>query len=90
MMKRIFYRTNQNDPVIQAYKKAVEKGKKNQHILPYGEKWAVTNLASDRVKPVVFDDQKEAIQYAETNATSGVSIFIHGIDGLIKERVDRK
>ena len=87
-MEKILYKTNQNDPVIRAYKKAVEKGKKNQHILPYGEKWAVTNLASDKVNHVIFDNPKEAIQYAETNATSGTAVFIHSSDGRIKERKD--
>ena len=89
-MKKILYKTNQNDPVIRAYKKAVEKGKKNQHILPYEGKWAVTNLASDRVDHVVFNSQQEAIEYAEANAIAGTTVFIHGSDGLIKERIDLK
>lgn len=87
-MKKTLYKTNQNDPVIRAYKEAVEKGKKNQHILPYGKKWAVTNLASGRVNPVIFDDPQEATQYAEANATSGTAVFIHSPDGRIKERKD--
>ena len=87
-MKKTLYKTNQNDPSIRAYKEAVEKGKRNQHILPYGKKWAVTNLAPNRVNPVVFDDPQVAMQYAETNATAGTAIFIHSSDGRIRERKD--
>ncbi len=84
-MRKIPYQTDQNNPAVRAYKEAVEKGKKNQHVLPYGKKWAVTNLASKKVDYISSDPQ-EAIKYAGLNATQGTVVFIHGPDGRIKER----
>lgn len=86
-MQKISYKTDQNNPVIRSYKEAVEKGKKNQHILPYGGKWAITNLASGKASHV-FNDPQKAIEYAEANATAGTAVFIHGSDGRIRERKD--
>ncbi len=63
-MQKVPHNTDQNNPVIRTYKEAVEKGKENQHSLPYGKKWAVTNLTSGTADNV-FIDQKEAIKYAE-------------------------
>ena len=86
-MQKIPYKTDQNNPAIQAYKEAVEKGKKNQHILPYEGKWAVGNLASSKTNQI-FNDSDEALRYAEANAAAGTAIFIHGADGRIKQRKD--
>ncbi len=86
-MQKIPYNTDQNNPAIRTYKEAIEKGKENQHVLPYGEKWTVTNLASGAAGHI-FAYQKEAIEYAENNATAGTAVFIHGSDGRIKERKD--
>lgn len=86
-MQKIPYKTDQNNPAIQAYKEAVEKGKKNQHVLPYEGKWAVGNLASGKTSHI-FNDSQEAIKYAEENAVAGTAIFIHSADGRIKERKD--
>lgn len=86
-MHKIPYKTDQNNPAIRAYKEAVEKGKKNQHVLPYGKEWAVTNLASEKVDYISSSPQ-EAIEYAELNATTGTAVFIHGLDGRIKKRID--
>ncbi len=86
-MQKVQYNTDQNNPVIRTYKEAVEKGKKNQHVLPYGKKWAVTNLASGTADNV-FTNQKEAIKYAEDNAAAGTAVFVHGSDGRIQDRKD--
>ena len=86
-MQKIPYKTDQNNPIIRAYSEAVERGKKNQHVLPYGNKWAVTNLSSGKASNV-FNDPQEAAKYAEVNATAGTVVFIHGSDGRIKERKD--
>lgn len=88
-MHKIPYSTDQNNPQIRAYNEAVEKGKKNQHVLPYGKQWAVTNLISSKAR-YVSNDSNEAIRYAEANATQGTAIFIHGADGRIKKRIDFK
>lgn len=86
-MVKIPYKTNQSNPTISAYNKAVEKGKKNQHIIPFEGKWAITNLISKRASHV-FNDPNKAIEYAKANATQGTAIFIHGADGRIRERED--
>ena len=86
-MKRIQLKTDQSSPVIRQYSEAVERGKKNQHIVPYGRKWAVTDLISSRAN-YITNSPEDALMYAETNATKGSAIFMHGEDGLIKSRRD--
>lgn len=86
-MQKILYKTDQNNPAIRAYNEAVEKGKKNQHVVPYGDKWAITDLASGKANNVFFDEN-EAVKYAVSHATQGTAVFIHGSDGRIKERKD--
>jgi len=85
-MKKIPYNTDQNNPAIQAYVEAVEKGKKDQHILPRENGWVVKNLLSERVSQT-FDTREEAITYADLHASQGTATFIHGQNGLI---IDRK
>jgi hypothetical protein len=86
-MTRIQLKTDQNNPVIRAYRDAVERGKRNQHILPYGDGWAVTNLISSRAD-YIARSQQDALEFAENNATRGTAIFVHGSDGRIKSRKD--
>jgi hypothetical protein len=86
-MQKIRYQTDQNNPTIQAYKDAVEKGMKNQHVLPYKGKWAVGNLGSAKVDRM-FSNPQEAIEYAESHAAHGTAVFVHGADGRIMERKD--
>lgn len=84
-MKKIPYNTDQNNPVIQAYVDAVEKGKKDQHVLPRENGWVVKNLLSDRVSQT-FGSQQEAVKFAEQHVSQGTAIFIHGQNGLITDR----
>lgn len=86
-MQKIPYKTDQNNPAIRAYSDAVEKGKKNQHIIPYKNRWAITNLDSGKATHI-FTDSKEAVNYAEKHASAGTAIFIHDSDGRIQERRD--
>jgi hypothetical protein len=86
-MKKIPYETDQNNPVIKAYVAAVEKGKKDQHVLQSEKGWVVTNLLSDKISKN-FDTQQEAIAYAEAKAVRGTSVFIHARNGLITNRKD--
>ncbi len=86
-MQKIRYQTDQNNPAIRAYSEAVEKGMRNQHVLPYQGKWAVANLGSEKVDRV-FNNPQEAIEYADSNAAQGTAVFVHGSDGRIKERKD--
>ena len=86
-MKKIPYKTDQNNPAIRAYKEAVEKGKKDQHILPRENGWIVKNLLSEKTSQT-FGTQQEASRYAESIASQGTAIFIHGSDGRIRDRID--
>ena len=87
-IKRIPYQTDQNHPAIQAYVRAVEKGKKNQHIFPEKNGWVIKNLWSGKVSKF-FTDFSEAMTYADTIARAEKnSVFIHASDGQITERRD--
>ncbi len=87
-MKKVLYKTNQNDPTIRAYKEAVEKGKNNYHIIPKGNQWIVKKAGVD-VPSQVFGSQQEASNYAKSAALNqGTAVFIHDLDGRIKERTD--
>ncbi|HSW97299.1 MAG TPA: DUF2188 domain-containing protein [Candidatus Saccharimonadales bacterium] len=86
-MKKVQYETDQNNPAIQAYIKAVEKGKKDQHVLPRENGWIIKNLLSEKISKL-FNTQQEAIKYAEANARQGTTIFIHAQNGLIQDRRD--
>lgn len=84
-MKKIFYKTNQSNPTIVAYKQALEKGMKNQHVLPKGNEWVVKRADSQRASQV-FGTQQEATSYAESIAQSqGTAVFVHGSDGRIRD-----
>jgi hypothetical protein len=60
--------------------------KKNQHVVPRGNDWAVKREGSDRATSVV-PTQREAIEIAREIAKNNNSeLFIHGRDGRIRER----
>ena len=83
-MKKVAYKTNQNNPQVKAYKEAVERGMKNQHVVPQDNGWAVKRAGADRASGV-YDTQKEAIEEAKSIAKNqGTAVFIHGEDGRIK------
>lgn len=87
-MKRITLKTNQNNPVIRAYKDAVERGKKNQHVLPRESGWIVKRAGAERASRT-FDTQTKATHYAHSVARNqGTSVFIHGANGRIRDRID--
>ncbi|MDO8429711.1 MAG: DUF2188 domain-containing protein [Candidatus Daviesbacteria bacterium] len=87
-MKKILYKTNQNNPTIKAYKEAIEKGMQNHHVLPRGDEWIVKKAGSSRASQV-FSTQKEAANYGKLVAqNNGTALFIHRSDGKIRERKD--
>jgi hypothetical protein len=86
-MKRITLKTNQNNPVIRAYKDAVERGK-NQHVLPRDSGWIVKRAGSERASKI-FNTQTKATEYAKSVAQNQeTSVFIHGSNGRIRDRMD--
>jgi hypothetical protein len=60
--------------------------RKNQHVVPHSEGWAVRSAGSQRVASV-HDTQREAIQSGRQAAIrQGSELLIHGRDGQIRER----
>lgn len=63
----------------------MSKGK-NQHVVPYGEQWAVRGEGNDRVTSVV-STQKEAIERAREFAQNQESeVVIHRPNGQIRDK----
>lgn len=85
-MQKIQYKTDQNNPTIKEYKEAVEKGKKDQHVLPRENGWVVKSLLSEN-DGSVYDTQAEAIRHAESVARAlGTAVFVHSSDGRIRDK----
>lgn len=60
--------------------------KKNQHVVPKGDQWAVKGAGNEKATRVV-SSQAEAIQIAREIAVNQKSeLFIHGQNGQIRER----
>jgi hypothetical protein len=60
--------------------------KKNQHVVPHVQGWAVKGEGNEKATKVV-STQKEAIQIAKEIAKNQkTEILIHGEDGKIRER----
>lgn len=87
-MKKIVYKTNQNNPEVKAYKAAVEKGKSSQHVLPRNGEWIVKRAGSASATKT-FETQSEAREFAQNIARNqGTALFVHGRDGRIRDRRD--
>lgn len=60
--------------------------KKNQHVVPHANGWAVKGAGNGRAT-VVVDTQKEAIQIGKEIAQNQHSeLIIHGTGGQIREK----
>jgi len=60
--------------------------KKNQHVVPHNDSWAVRGAGNSRVTKQ-FDTQQEAIDYGRGIARNQNSeLLIHGENGRIRER----
>lgn len=60
--------------------------KKNQHVVPHPEGWAVKAEGADKAS-AVFSTQKEAIgRGREIAQNQGSELLIHGQNGRIRER----
>lgn len=61
-------------------------GKKNQHVVPHGNEWAVKGAGNSRYT-LITDTQSEAISAARDIARNqGSELFIHNRHGEIRER----
>lgn len=60
--------------------------KKNQHVVPHGNEWAVRGAGNSKITRVT-STQKEAIDIARTiSRNQGSELFIHGKNGRIRAR----
>lgn len=60
--------------------------RRNQHVVPHEDGWAVRGAGSTRASSV-HQTQQEAIQAArEIAQNQRTELFIHGRDGRIRER----
>ncbi|HMG68683.1 MAG TPA: DUF2188 domain-containing protein [Chitinophagaceae bacterium] len=60
--------------------------KKNQHVVPLGNGWAVKSEGSSRVT-VIITTQSDAIEAAKSIAKNNeTELIIHGRNGQIRER----
>jgi uncharacterized protein YdaT len=83
-MNKIPYKTNQKNPQVQAYKDAVDRGMKNQHVIPKGNGWAVKRAGAQKASGV-YNTQDEATKQATSLARNqGTAVFVHKQNGQIK------
>ena len=60
--------------------------KRNQHVVPHSQGWAVKPEGGERPSSV-HDTQQQAIDRGrEIARNQGLELFIHGRDGRIRER----
>jgi uncharacterized protein YdaT len=60
--------------------------KRNQHVVPLGNGWAVKKEGSNRFT-VITDNQRDAIRVAREIAKNQKSeLIVHGKDGKIREK----
>ena len=60
--------------------------KRNQHIVPHDNRWAVRGAGSQRATSV-HRTQREAIDIGRQIASNqGTELFVHGRNGQIRER----
>ena len=60
--------------------------RKNQHVVPHGDNWAVRGAGNNKVTKQ-FDTQKEAVAHARSIAINQQSeVLIHNLQGQIRER----
>lgn len=87
MHKKALPRPKSSNAQVNAYIAAVQKGIKAQHVVHSADgKWAVRRAGASKASKV-FATQKEATQYAHKVARNNkTELFVHGRDGLIRER----
>ncbi len=86
MNKQALPKSKSSNAQINAYVSAAKKGLKAQHVVPNGTSWSVKRAGASRASKT-FDTQKDAELYGRQIAKKNkTELFIHGKDGLIRER----
>ena len=60
--------------------------KRNQHVVPHSNGWAVKSAGSKRATSVHDTQQKAIDQARDVARNQGSELFIHGRDGQIRAR----
>lgn len=87
-MTKVLLKTNQNNPAIKAYVSAIEKGKKNEHVMFREDHWVVKRIL-DKKAGKIFRTKEEAKAHAILlGRQNKTSVFIYNREGGIQERLD--
>ncbi|PIR75948.1 MAG: hypothetical protein CO030_03620 [Candidatus Magasanikbacteria bacterium CG_4_9_14_0_2_um_filter_42_11] len=82
MKKRILTPKKPHNASLQAYTKAVQRGRKGIHVVKNENGWAVKKIGN--VQQAIFSTQKEAETHALRQKKNGNTVYVHGRDGRIK------
>ncbi|OMD61041.1 DUF2188 domain-containing protein [Paenibacillus odorifer] len=58
----------------------------NQHVVPYGDKWAVKGAGNEKITRITETKQEAAKVARQITQNQGTELFIHGKDGKIQSR----
>ena len=73
---------------IRSYCKAVQKGNKNQHIVPSSNGWAVKKGLSNKASQI-FSTKREAVERGrEIAKNQKAELIIHRKDGRFEKRLN--
>ena len=85
-MKMIVDKLWKSQPFIAELAEEETMTKRNQHVVPHSNGWAVKGAGADRATSV-HDTQKEAIDRARgVSRNQGTELLVHGRNGQIRER----
>ncbi len=61
-------------------------GKRNQHVVPHGDGWAVKGAGADRATAIYPTKQPAVDRAREIAKNQGTELLIHGKDGQIQSK----
>lgn len=60
--------------------------RKGQHVVPNGGKWSVRKAGASRASNTFATQQEAIARGREIARAQGTELYIHGLDGRIRER----
>ena len=85
MNARPLKRRHRQNPVIEEYGRALQKGRERIHVLPTDRGWAVTRPVDGHRQ--TFPSKAKAVQGALREAkTHGTEVYVYGKDGSVRMR----
>ena len=86
MNRRVLPQPKTPNAQIDAYVRAARRGMQAQHVVSNGQGWSVKQMGTSGTSKT-FATQKDAEIYARAIAKKNkTELFIHGRDGLIRDR----